>query len=221
MIAGKGKPGFGGNAKQIKAATRSVDELNPIARCQPPTLPATLRPQQPGGRDGSGSNPSTGAIRRRIALRGHSAARSRALQDAVARCAGLRRRRPARRGDRADRGAGVGLGAGRRNQRDRRRSSVARRRDLAQRLSRHRGHHVRRASRDDDPCHARGHAAGARHCRARRTERPRAADRDRGGMRGDDAGRHRHRLSKIPRPRLARPRHLRSVRRGGGGRVAA
>ena len=43
--------------------------------------------------------------------------------------------------------------------------TVACRRDAAQCLSGHRYDDVRRASRDDDACHARSHTAGARDCR--------------------------------------------------------
>ena len=41
------------------------------------------------------------------------------------------------------------------------------------------------------------------------------------GMRGDDAHRHRHRLSGVPRARLARPGRARAVRRRGRGRPPA
>ena len=54
------------------------------------------------------------------------------------------------------------LAQGNEFERDRRRASVACRCDTAQRLSHHRGHHVRRASRDHDACDAGNRAAGAR-----------------------------------------------------------
>ena len=69
---------------------------------------------------------------------------------------------------------------------------------LAQRLSDHRRHDVRRASRDDDARHAGSDPAGAGDRRARRQFGPRSAGRDRRRLRGDDADRHRARLPGVP-----------------------
>ena len=143
------------------------------------------------------------------------------LQESAARRAGLRSGRRPRRRNRAGRGARRRDCAVARVERDRRRPAVARRRDHAQRLSDHRRHHVRHPSRDADPCHAGGDAAGARHRRARRCVRPRSPGRARRRHGGDDADRHRHRLSGVPRQGLARAGHARPVRRRGGGRPLA
>ena len=118
-------------------------------------------------------------------------------------------------------GAGGRARAIQRSERHRRRPPVARRRDAAQRLSDHRHDHVRRASRDHDARHAGGDPAGAGDRRPGRQLRPRSPGRDRRRLRGDDADRHRARLSGIPQARLARAGRARAVRRGGGGRPAA
>ena len=82
--------------------------------------------------------------------------------------------------------------------------------------------HVRRASRDHDACHARSGAAGARHRRARwRSTAAHCSLRIAAGCEVTTRVGLGTRLSEIPRPRLAWPRHFRSVRRGCGGRLAA
>ena len=156
------------------------------------------------------------------AIRRSSGTCPRSLQECSARHAGMRGRRAPRRRDATGRGAGVGAGAIQREQRHRRRPAVARRRDHAQRLSHHRRHHVRHPPLDADPRHAGGDAArawrspSATACRAATCWSRIAA-----GMRGDDADRHRHRLSGVPRQGLARPGRARAVRRRRGGRPPA
>ena len=130
-------------------------------------------------------------------------------------------RRAPGRGDATGRRPGVGTGAIQREQRHRRRPAVARRRDNSEWLSRHRGHHVRRAPLDADPCDAGSDPARFGDRRTRRFVGPRADGRHRRRMRSDDADRHRPRLPCVPGQGLARPGRARSVRRRRGGRPAS
>ena len=116
---------------------------------------------------------------------------------------------------------GFGAGAIQREQRHWRRPAVARRRDNSERLSRHRGHHVRHPPLDADPCDAGGDPARVGDRRARRLVGPRPAGRARRRMRGDDAGWDWHRLSGLAGQGLARPGRARAVRRRRGGRPAS
>ena len=100
----------------------------------------------------------------------------------------------------------VGAGAIQREQRHRRRPAVARRRDDPQRLSRHRGHHVRRPPLDADPRDAGGDPARLGDRRARRSVGPRPDGRHRRRMRGDDAGRHRRSIIRRSAPRAGTAR---------------
>jgi hypothetical protein len=187
----------------------------------PPWSGGRKQKDEPYGRAHSGADAGARAVRRDAQLRRHSGGRAGALQERAARHHRVRGRGPPGGGDRADRGARRRACAIEREQRDRRRSPLARGRDPAQWLPGDRGHHVRHPPRDAHPCDARGRAGGARGCRARRRVGPRSPGRTRGGLRGDDAGRHRRGLSGDARAWLARPRRARSVRCRRGGRASA
>ena len=139
------------------------------------------------------NHPGVGEIRGRAHLRRHPGARPGVLQGRAARHARLRGRRPPGRRDPPDRGAGVGAGAIQREQRDRRRPPVARRRHHAQRLSRS------PPSRCATPTAPRSRTSRRKWCRPRSAIaerdgalRPRPAGRARRRLRGDDPDRRRH-----------------------------